>query len=123
MPPQHFLWIEIIFRIIFWDIDHLFGIFKKKWFLFLQSLHREELHNFAGEKGMMVGERIRKEPVGEVEKWKGRENVWKQLEKGGITKYIEKLHGYDTEVTNNMVKMWKDGKVKVNGTYFHIIER
>ena len=67
---------------------------------------------------MMVGERIRKELVGEVEKWKGREKVWKQLEMGGITKYIEKLHGYDPEVTNNMVKMWKDGKVKVNGTYF-----
>ena len=41
---------------------------------------------------------------------------------GGISKYIEKLHGYDAEVTNNMVKTWKDGKVKVNGTYFQITE-
>ena len=41
---------------------------------------------------------------------------------GGITKYIEKLHGYDPEGTNNMVKMWKDGKVKVNGIYFQITE-
>ena len=39
---------------------------------------------------------------------------------GGITKYIEKLHGYDPEVMKNMVKMWKDGKVKVNGTSFQI---
>ena len=67
---------------------------------------------------MMVGEHIRKEPVGEAEKWKGREKIWKQLESGGISKYIEKLHGYDSKVTNNMVKSWKDGKVKVNGTYF-----
>ena len=71
---------------------------------------------------MMVGECIRKELVGEVEKWKGREKVWKQLEMGGISNYIEKLYGYDSEVTNNMVKSWKDSKVKVNDTYFQITE-
>ena len=71
-----------------------------------------------GEKGMMVGERIRKEPVGEVDKWNGRDKVCNQLETCGISKYIEKLHGYDSEVTNNMVKTWKDSKVMVNGTYF-----
>ena len=75
------------------------------------------IKSIAREKGMMVGEHIRKEPVGEAEKWKGREAVWKQLEREGISKYIEKLHGYDSEVTNNMVKSWKDSKVKVNGTY------
>ena len=52
----------------------------------------------------MVGEPIRKEPVGEVDKWKHRGKVWNQLETSGISKYIEKLHGYDSEVMNNMVK-------------------
>ena len=37
-------------------------------------------------------------------KMERKEVVWKQLERGGISKYIEKLHGYDPEVTNNMVK-------------------
>ena len=52
----------------------------------------------------MVGEQIRKKPVGEADKWKCREKVWNQLENGGISKYIKKLHGYDSEVMNNMVK-------------------
>lgn len=51
----------------------------------------------------MVGERSRKELVGEAEKWKEREKVWEQLEKGGIASYIEKIHGFDPEVTNSMV--------------------
>ena len=75
-----------------------------------------------GERGTMVGDRIRKEPVGEADKWKGRDKVWNQLETGGISKYIEKLHGYDSKVTNDMVKSLKDGKVMVNGIYFQIIE-
>ena len=66
----------------------------------------------------MVGEHIRKEPMGEVEKWKNRGKVWEQLEKGGIAKYIAKIHGFDPDVTNNMVNLWKEGKVKVNGVYF-----
>ena len=31
----------------------------------------------------MVGERCRKEPVGEIEKWRIREKVWEKLEQGG----------------------------------------
>ena len=43
----------------------------------------------------MVGERCRKESVGEVEKWRSRGKVWDKLEKGGIARYIAKLHGFD----------------------------
>lgn len=70
----------------------------------------------------MVGERSRKEPVGEVDKWKNRGKVWEKLEKGGIANYIAKLHGFDPEVTNNMVNSWKDGKVKVNAVLFLVTE-
>ena len=61
---------------------------------------------------------VRKELVGEADKWKCRDKVWNQLETSGIFKYIEKLHGYDSKVMNNMVKSWKDDKVMVNETYF-----
>ena len=66
----------------------------------------------------MVGECIRKEPMGEVEKWKNMGKVWEQLEKGGIAKYIAKLYYFDLEVTNHMVNTLKEGKVKVNGVSF-----
>jgi len=65
----------------------------------------------------MVGERCRKEPVGDFEKW-SREKVWEKLQQGGITIYISKLDGFDQEVTKSMVGSWKDGRVKVNGVYF-----
>ena len=57
-----------------------------------------ELKSIASESEEMVGECIRKEPVGEVDKWKSMDKVWEQLEKGGIAKYIAKLYGYDLEV-------------------------
>ena len=43
----------------------------------------------------MVGERCRKESVGEIEKWRSREKVWEKLEQGKITTFILKLHGFD----------------------------
>ena len=61
--------------------------------------------------------------MGEVEKWRNRGKAWDKLEKGGISKYIAKLHGFDLEVTNIMVNSWKDGKVKVNGVSFVIIDK
>ena len=70
------------------------------------------------ESAEMVGERCRKEPVGEAKKQRSRGKFWDKLEKGGIAKYIAKLHGFDLEVTNNMVNSWKDGKVKVNDVSF-----
>jgi hypothetical protein len=70
----------------------------------------------------MAGEHSSKEPTGEVEKWNKKGKVWKKLEKGGVANYFAKLHGFDPEVTNSMVNSWKDGKVKVNGVLFQIIE-
>ena len=66
----------------------------------------------------MVGERCRKEPVGDFDKWSSREKVWEKLEHGRITRYIMKLHRFDQEVTKIMVGSWKDGRLKVNGVYF-----
>lgn len=66
----------------------------------------------------MVGERSRKEPLGDVEKWKKRGKVWKKLEEGGVANYFSKLHGFDPKVTNSMVNSWKDSRVKVNVVSF-----
>ena len=51
----------------------------------------------------MVGERSRRELSGEVKKWKEKEKVWHKLEKGSITRFLEKLHGFYVEVTKLMV--------------------
>ena len=51
----------------------------------------------------MAREWSKKEPFEEVEKWKKRTKVWNRLEKGGITWYIENLHGFEKDVTNLMV--------------------
>ena len=52
----------------------------------------------------MVGERIRREPWGEAEKWKENGKVWRKLQKGSITRFMEKLHGFDVGVTKAMVE-------------------
>ena len=52
----------------------------------------------------MVGERCRKEQVGDFKKWRSREKVWEKLVEGGVTNYIMKLHGFDHEVTKSMVE-------------------
>ena len=54
-------------------------------------------------KATMVGERIRREPWGEAERWKEKGKVWRKLQKGGITRFMEKLHGFDAGVTKAIV--------------------
>ena len=68
----------------------------------------------------MVGEHSKREPQGGAEKWKSRTKVWERLEKGGIARYIEKLHGFDKEVTNIMVNSWKAGHMKIDGVSHQI---
>ena len=70
----------------------------------------------------MVGERHHREPESEVEKWKRRSKVWEKLREGSIMTFIEKLHGWDPNITDLMVKSWKDGKVKIDGTDFQVNE-
>ena len=43
----------------------------------------------------IVGEKIRRDPCGESESWKDKGKVWKKLQKGGITSFMERLHGFD----------------------------
>ena len=52
----------------------------------------------------MVGERIKRGPLGESESWKEKEMVWHKLGKGRITRFMEKLHGFDAGVTKVMVE-------------------
>ena len=118
VPYRHVLLIKQISAFFSLETNLFLGSFKRKFFQLYKGMQSTGLKSTKGEKGTMVGEQIRKELVGEADKWKRRDKVWNQLENGGISKYIEKLHGYDSEVMNNMVKTWKDGKVMVNDTYF-----
>ena len=44
-----------------------------------------------------------------------KDKTWNRLEKGRIACYIDKLHGYDKEVTKIMVNSRTDGHVKIDG--------
>ena len=41
---------------------------------------KEHMSIEGGQSEKMVGERCRKEPVGDFEKWRSREKVWEKLE-------------------------------------------
>ena len=103
VPSRHAPLIEKIIAFFSLETDLFLDGFKGNSFQLLKGMQSTMTKPTEGERGMMEGEKIIKEPVGEVDKWKGRDKVWNQLETGGISKYIEKLHGYDPKVTNNMV--------------------
>lgn len=87
-----------------------------------------ELCNIASGLGLveskttMVGERTRREPWGEAERWKEKRKVWRKLQKGGMTRFMEKLHGFDAGVTKAMVDSWHNGKVKIDSVSHQITE-
>ena len=63
----------------------------------------------------MIGKRSRKEPMREAKTWRKRLKVWNKLEKIGIMRFIEKLHGFDKEITKLMLNTWKEGHTKLDG--------
>lgn len=70
----------------------------------------------------MVGERHRREPEDEAEKWRRRYKVWNILKKGDITTFIEWLHRWKPSITHSMVKRWNEGSVKIDGVDFMMME-
>lgn len=42
------------------------------------------------------------------------------MEKGKITRFLEKLHGFDAGITKIMVESWKNGRVKIDGVTLHV---
>ena len=48
MPLRHILWVELIFRIIFWVTDYFLGVLKTNRVLFPQRLQGVELKNDGG---------------------------------------------------------------------------
>lgn len=70
----------------------------------------------------MIGERHRRDLEGEVEKWKRCSKVWEKLREGGISSFIEKIHGWSPKITNLMVKTWREGKMKIDGVDFQVNE-
>lgn len=55
----------------------------------------------------MGGDRCRFEPIS-CENFKKKGLIWKILEDGGVTPYIEKLHGHGPKVTKAFMKGLKD---------------
>lgn len=49
-----------------------------------------------------------------------KEDVWRQLEKGKVTTFIEKLHGHKQHVTERFYKEWEGNKVNLFGRQFTI---
>ncbi|XP_057848012.1 protein PXR1-like [Cryptomeria japonica] len=45
--------------------------------------------------------------------WKQKEEIWSILQKGGLTKYMERLHGRDAKITNFFTKNWRKGTLKM----------
>lgn len=70
----------------------------------------------------MVGERQRREPEKEANKWHRRSKVWSILRKGEVTTFIEYLHGWKPSITKLMVKIWNEGQVKIDGVDFMVTE-
>lgn len=60
-----------------------------------QSHSEEIMSKIGAQSEEMVGERCKKEPAGDFEKWRSMPKVWEKLEEGGVTKYLMNLHGYD----------------------------
>ena len=63
----------------------------------------------------MIGERSVKEPMREAKTWRKRSKIWNKLEKSGIVRFIEKIHGFNKEITKLMVNTWKEGMLKLMG--------
>jgi hypothetical protein len=76
VPSQHILRAELIDRVISRVIACVPSEYKKKR-VQVKRLQSNKGKHFDCKQAKMVGERIRKEPIGEVENWKNKEKVWK----------------------------------------------
>ena len=79
------LWVFVLSRhavlikqfIAFFSLENdlFLGGFKRNFFELYKRMQSSRLKSTEGEKGTMVGEQIRKELVGEADKWKCRDKV------------------------------------------------
>lgn len=69
----------------------------------------------------MDGDRNRIEPFS-CEALKKKPKVWKVLEKGGLTPYLERLHGNNPQTLIFFAKAWNNQVLKLGGTKFDVSE-
>ena len=55
----------------------------------------------------MGGEPCKKEPKN-CDAWKAQKEVWKILEKGNVTSYLEHLNGFKPHITMTFFKNWSN---------------
>lgn len=53
---------------------------------------------------------------------KNKKEVWRRLQKGGITPYLERLHGNNPQATTSFVKGWNNMILKLGGNEFDVNE-
>ena len=79
-------------------------------------------YRYCIEKENIVGERHKREPKDEAQKWRRCSKVWNIMKKGEIMNYIECLHGWKRSVSKSTIKNWNEGMVKIDGVEFSIME-
>ena len=62
-----------------------------------------------------MGGEPRKQEPNNCDAWKAREDVWKILQKGNVTCYLERLNGFKPHITTAFFKNWSNDKVTLHG--------
>ncbi|KAH9329531.1 hypothetical protein KI387_001639, partial [Taxus chinensis] len=69
----------------------------------------------------MGGDPCRVEPMLNW-KWKDDRELWSILQIGGFTNFLVRVHGYDSHISNDSAKNWKDTVVRIKGYAIEITE-
>lgn len=80
-----------------------------------------KLQNLTTGSDNMGGNRRRYEPSS-CKEWKQKEEVWGILQHGGLSNFMERLHGRDGMITNLFYKKWKKGMLKMGDQMVEIDE-
>lgn len=96
--------------------NHFLGITKASSFGFLDNYEQ------ANKVTNMGGENPRVE-LTDCEVIRNNSKLWERLEKGVITIFIDKIHGWDSNITKCFAKGWEDGEIILFGRKVAINEQ
>lgn len=71
---------------------------------------------------LQMGGEPRKQEPKNCDDWKARKDVWKILQKGNVTTYLERLHGFKPHITMTFFKNWSDDRVTLHGVTVKLTE-
>ena len=67
-----------------------------------------------------MGGEPRKQELSNCRAWKAKAPIWKILEKGNVTTYLECLHGYKPHITKYFFKKWFEERVNLHGVMVNL---